>query len=68
MTAEMLLVLLLLAGGLVATGLVALILSAFGPAGWLLVVALVVAGVLAWCFVAARVTWSEDLQDDWRAG
>ena len=68
MTAEILLVLLLLAGALAATGLVALILSAFGPAGWLVVIALAVAGVLAWRFIAARVTWSDELQDDWRAG
>lgn len=69
MTAEIVLVLLLLAATLLAAGLAAVILAALGPAGWIVVLALIVTGALVWRIVVGRATWSgEDLQDDWRAG
>jgi hypothetical protein len=69
MTADILLAILLTTAALVAAGLGALILAAFGPTGWFVVAALVVTGALAQRFAAAPADWrNEDLRDDWRAG
>jgi len=69
MTAEVVLVIVVLAAAVVAAGLGALIVTAFGPTGWFVILALVVTGVLAIRFAAARADWPpEDLRDDWRAG
>ena len=69
MTADILLVMILSAATLVAAGLAALILAAFGPTGWFVVLALAVTGALAWRFAAAPADWpTDDLRDDWRAG
>lgn len=68
MTIEILLVILLLAGAAVVAGLGALLLAAFGPAGWIVVLALFAAAALVWRFAAAPADWQgEDLRDDWRA-
>lgn len=73
MTAEILLMLLVFAATLLAAGIGALILSAFGSTGWFVIVALVVTGILATRLVvlhlAARSDWArDDLVDEWRAG
>ncbi len=69
MTAEILLVILLVAALVLAAGVGALILAAFGPAGWFVVLALLVAAALVWRFAAAPADWpGEDLHDDRRAG
>lgn len=73
MTADILLLVLVLAAMLLATGIGALILSAFGSTGWFVILALVVTAVLAARLVAlhlkARSDWAhEDLADEWRAG
>lgn len=73
MTAEILLVCLSLAVAVIAAGLSVLILTAFGPAGWLIIAALAVTGVLVCRFASARLAASQswlrdDLRDDWKAG
>ena len=69
MTAEILLMILLLAATALAAGVGALILSAFGSVGWLFVFALIVTAAMVWRLAAAPADWNaEDLQDDWRAG
>ncbi len=73
MTAEVLLFLFLFAATALAAGVGVIVLTAFGQAGWLLILALVVVGLLAWRVVAAhlaaRADWlRDDLRDDWRAG
>jgi hypothetical protein len=73
MTAELLLLVLLLVATALAAALGALILAAFGQAGWFVILALVVTAGLAWRLAAAhlgaRLSWpAEDLRDDWRAG
>lgn len=68
MTAEILLVILLLAATAIAAGVGALVLAAFGPTGWLVVLAAVVTAALALRFAAAPADWTgEDARDDWRA-
>jgi uncharacterized membrane protein YgaE (UPF0421/DUF939 family) len=72
MTAELLLVFFLFAATAVAAGVGALILAAFGPSGWFVILALAVtaalAARLAAAHLASRARWSnEDLRDDWRA-
>lgn len=56
-----------------SAGVAALIVAAFGPAGWLLVLALAVGAALTLRFVADRQAEraglaNEDLLDTWRAG
>jgi len=73
MTAEILLLVLIGAATLFAAGIGALILSAFGSAGWFVILALAVTALLALrllaLHLAARASWlGEDLSDDWRAG
>lgn len=73
MTAEILLLVLVFAATLIAAGIGALILSAFGSTGWFVILALVVTGLLAACLVAlhlaARLDGAhKDLADEWRAG
>lgn len=69
MTADILLVMLLSVATLAAAGLAALILAAFGPTGWFVVLALAVTGALALRFATAAADWpAEDIGDDWRAG
>lgn len=72
-TAEVLLLILLAAATLAATGIGALLVTAFGPLGWAMIALVVIAATLAlrlaWARLAARSDWSrEDLADDWRAG
>jgi hypothetical protein len=69
MTIELLLVILLIAGAAVLAGLGVLLLAAFGPAGWIVVLALLAAAAVVWRIAAAPADWQgEDLRDDWRAG
>ncbi len=73
MTAEILLLLFLSVATLLAAGLGALILAAFGQTGWFVILALLVTGFLVWRFtaaqLAARSDWlRDDLRDEWRAG
>ncbi len=69
MTAEILLLMILSVATVVAAGAAALILAAFGPTGWFVVLALAVTGALAVRFAAAPAEWPpEDLRDDRRAG
>lgn len=73
MTAEVLLVCLSVAAAVLAAGLSAVVLTAFGPAGWLVIAALALAFALAGRLLFARLgataSWlREDLRDDWRAG
>lgn len=72
MTAEILLVCLSLAVAALAAGISVLILTAFGPAGWLVIAALAITGALVWRLASARLAASQswlrdDLRDDWRA-
>lgn len=69
MTAEILLVILLVAAAGLAVGLGTLVFATLGPAGWLVVLALFVTAALGWRFAVAKADWpGDDLQDDWRVG
>lgn len=69
MTAEIVLVILLLIGTMLAACVGAVVLAAFGPTGWFVLLALLVTGALIWRFALARIDWqNDDLRDDWRAG
>ncbi|MBP7242671.1 hypothetical protein [Amaricoccus sp.] len=73
MTAEVLLLVLVLVGTALSAGIGALILAALGPGGWLVIVALGLAAALvvrlAARRLAAHATWArDDLRDEWRAG
>ena len=73
MTADVLLLLILTSCATLATGLGFAILSAFGKAGWFVILALLVAAALALRFFWARLSlrldrFGEDLRDEWRAG
>jgi membrane protein implicated in regulation of membrane protease activity len=71
MTAEVLLLFLLFAATAVAAGVAALLLAAFGQAGWFLILALVVAAGLAWRIAEAHTRAArgdENLRDEWRRG
>lgn len=73
MTADVLLLLILTSGATLATGLGFAILSAFGKAGWFVILALFVAVALVlrffWARLAVRLNrFGEDLHDEWRAG
>jgi hypothetical protein len=73
MTAEILLLVLIGAVALLAAGIGALILSAFGSTGWFVILALgvtvLLAGWLVALHLASRAEWTGDgLTDEWRAG
>lgn len=72
MTAEAVLLVLVLAATALSAGIGALILAAFGPGGWLVILALGLAAILAFRLaawrLAAHAAWAkDDLLDDWRA-
>lgn len=69
MTAELLVVILLVAATGVVAGVAALILAALGPAGWLVIVALAAVCAIVIRFAMRRNEWSgDDLRDEWRPG
>ena len=73
MTAEVLLLCLSAAAAVVAAGLSALILTAFGAAGWLVIAAFAIVAAVALRLASARLaataSWlRDDLRDDWKAG
>jgi uncharacterized membrane protein len=69
MTAEILLILLLAAASLVATGVGALVLAAFGATGWLVLLAFAVTAALAFRFALADAEWpADEFGEDTRAG
>lgn len=72
MTAEVLLLCLSLAAAAIAAGISALILAAFGLAGWVVIAALALVGALAWRLASARLAASanwlrDDLRDEWKS-
>jgi mannitol-specific phosphotransferase system IIBC component len=74
MTADILLVLLLTGAAALTAAGSALILAAFGPTGWFVILALGISAALVWRLAAAQLaararSWTrDDLADDWRPG
>jgi len=69
MTAEVVLVILLAAALVLAAGLAALMLAAFGPGAWVAILGMALAAAVALRFAAARPRRAPgDFRDDWRAG